>query len=51
MVQSFAFAEYFYTLAGFDRTTRKEFSMKMLFQYSDNSERKRKLRIVQLLRQ
>ena len=40
-----------FTRWGFDSTTQKEFSMKKLFQYSDNPERKPKLQNVQLLRQ
>ena len=40
-----------FTRWGFDSTTQKEFSMKILFQNSDNPERKPKLQIVQLLRQ
>ena len=35
---------------GFDSTTRKELSINMLLQYSDNPERELKLRNVQLLR-
>ena len=40
-----------FTRRGFDSTTQEEFSVKKLFQYSDNPEKKAKLQNEQLLRQ